>query len=67
MAIAAILNAVRAKHGPRRSAGKQMRFRRVEDHLITTRSGRLLWRRGHWARIPDRVSRDAAAIRDLFD
>jgi hypothetical protein len=39
----------------------------VEDHLITTAAGQLIWRRGHWARIPVRLSRDRAAIRDLFD
>ncbi|WP_257894470.1 hypothetical protein [Gymnodinialimonas phycosphaerae] len=44
-----------------------MRFRRVEDHLITLPSGRLLWRRGHWARIPEPLEREAAALRDLFD
>jgi hypothetical protein len=43
------------------------RFRRVEDHLITTSKGRLVWRRGHWARIPARDVRDAAAMGDLFD
>jgi hypothetical protein len=39
----------------------------VEDHLITTASGRLVWRRGHWARVPLPLDRSDAAIRDLFD
>ncbi|MEJ6391556.1 hypothetical protein V8J83_18715 [Gymnodinialimonas sp. 2307UL20-7] len=39
----------------------------TEDHLITTPTGRLVWRRGHWAWVPAPLDRSNAAIRDLFD